>query len=147
MRDNLGEDEWFVFISNFFEVHYCHLVLVCCYAASCSVRPLVPKQRNLQRSIVKFPYLLDDTKVAILVPIIAYCINTHTAILVRALFVLGSCVKCISIYLVPLVLHDCGRWCHTRFNKETECISYVHQDQVYTHMIDLESEHHYNDIM
>ena len=39
-----------------------------------------------------------------------YCFYTHTTILVRALFVLSSCVKCISIYLVPLVLHDCDRW-------------------------------------
>ena len=110
LRDILGADEWFVFISNFFEVHYRHHVLVCCYATSCSVHPLAPKQRNLQRPIVKLPYLLDDTKVAVLIPIIAYCINTHTAILVRAIFVLGSCVKCISIYLVPLVLHYCDRW-------------------------------------
>jgi hypothetical protein len=26
--------------------------------------------------------------------------------------------------------------CHTRFWKETECISYVRQDQVHTHMMD-----------
>jgi hypothetical protein len=29
---------------------------------------------------------------------------------------------------------------HTRFQKETRCISYVRQDQVYTHIIDVISE-------
>ena len=85
----LGEDEWFVFISNLFYVHYCHPIPVYRYAATCSVHPLASKQRNLQGAIVKLPYFLY---------------------LVRALFILGSCVKRISIDLVPLVLHDCGRW-------------------------------------
>jgi hypothetical protein len=30
--------------------------------------------------------------------------------------------------------------CHTWFSEETKCISYVRQDQVYTHMIDVMSE-------
>ena len=34
LRHILGEDEWFIFISNFFEVHYCHPIPVCRYAAS-----------------------------------------------------------------------------------------------------------------
>ena len=93
----------------FFKVHYRHSVLVCCYAASCSVHPLTPKQRNLQRAKVKLSYLHNDTKVAVFIPIIANCINTHTAILVHALFVMASCVKCISIDPIPLVLDDCGR--------------------------------------
>ena len=76
LRHILGEDEWFVFISNLFEVHYCHSIPVYRYTATCSVHPLASKQRNLQGAIVKLPYFLYDTKVAVLISIMAYCINT-----------------------------------------------------------------------
>jgi hypothetical protein len=50
-----------------------------------------------------------------------------------------ACVKALGLEAVP----DARR--HRRrvtpdFPKKTKCISYVHQDQVYTHMIDVMSE-------
>ena len=62
LRHILGEDEWFVFTSNIFEVHYCHSIPVYRYTATCSVHTLASVQRNLQGAIVKLSYFLYEER-------------------------------------------------------------------------------------
>src|SRR5215216_3047268 len=61
-------------------------------------------------SIVKFPYVHYVTIICVLSPV-GCCIKVDTTILVGALFILGDHVKCIPIYLVPLVSQYSRRWC------------------------------------
>ena len=83
--------------------------------------PIGIETKESSRGHNQAPIFFYDTKVAVLISIMAYCINTHTTILVRALFILGSCVKYISIDLIPLILDDCGRW------SPLQAIAVVHQ--------------------
>src|SRR5215216_7078433 len=61
-------------------------------------------------SIVKFPYVHYVTIICVLSPV-GCCIKVDTTILVGALLILGDRVKCIPIYLVPLVSQYSRRWC------------------------------------
>src|SRR3954469_24374910 len=61
--------------------------------------------------MVKFPYLLYEPIIRGLLPIVFYCIEADTTVLVGALFILSYRVKCIPIYLVPLESTYSRRWC------------------------------------
>src|SRR3989337_2232252 len=62
-------------------------------------------------SIVKFPYVHYVTIICVDLSPLGCCINVDTTILVGALLILGDHVKCIAIYLVPLVSQYSRRWC------------------------------------
>ena len=46
-------------------------------------------------------------------------------------------------YILGLLIPNLWK-CHNWFKKKTECVSYVYQAQVHTHMIDFASVYHYN---
>ena len=60
-------------------------------------------------SIVNFPYVQYVTIICVVFPL-GCCIKVDTTILVSSLLILGNCVKCIPIYLIPFVSHYCQRW-------------------------------------
>src|SRR5512133_3684648 len=64
------------------------------------------KQRNLERTIVKFPYVLDGTVIRGSCSIMSHGIDTNSTVLVRALHVLGSRVECVPINLISLECRD-----------------------------------------
>ena len=61
-------------------------------------------------SVVKFPYVHYVIIICVLSPL-GCCIKAGTVVLVGALLILGDRVKCIPIYLVPLVSQNSRRWC------------------------------------
>src|SRR6266540_3258752 len=87
------------------------------------VQPICTKQRDLQRSIVKLPNLLNPCIVGILLTISVIGIYTDATILVGALVILGFCVKSVPIYVVSLEYQNCRRWLVSqRFQLSTICI-------------------------
>ena len=59
--------------------------------------------------VVKFSYVHYVTIICVLSPFGCF-IKADTTVLVGALLILGDCVKCISIYLVPFVNQYNRRW-------------------------------------
>src|SRR5512142_2335317 len=76
------------------------------YVYTSQANRLAGEQRRLERTIVKFPYVLDSTVIRGSCSIVSHGIDTNIAVLVRALHVLGSRVECVPIDLISLECRD-----------------------------------------
>src|SRR5512144_2445346 len=110
LRYIIGKDKRFVRVSNLVKINRCHPTVINHYASTSQPNTLAPEQRDLERTIVKFPYVLDGTVIRASCSIVSHGINTNSAILVHALHVLGSRVECVPIDLISLECRDRARW-------------------------------------
>lgn len=89
---------------------HCHPTIINRYAFTSRPNPLAPKQRDLQWSIVGFPYLVDGTLIRASNPIVSQGISMNNIVMVHALSILGSSIKCTPSDLISLKCRDRAIW-------------------------------------
>ncbi len=110
LRYNIGKDKRFIRVSSLVNVNRCHPTVINRYASTSQPNPLAPEQRDLERSIVKFLYVLDGTVIRASCTIVSHGIDTNNTVLVRALYVSGSRVECVPNDLISLECRYRARW-------------------------------------
>ena len=115
LNNLLSEYEWFVLVSDTFEVHSSDAVLIDLHTLR-KFNPMASKQGDLEKYVVELPNLLYEPIVGVQptwpdgIELLVKRIYADTAVLDCALPILSCRIKCVPIYVVSLPCHNCKLW-------------------------------------